>query len=437
MWQLARAIATKRMSVNPRNKIIISNGFSKFHLAFAAEYLAAKNRLSCLMTAGYPTKTVKQIIKSVGLDRQPALHRLIDREIRVPRRLIRSYWLSEIVQQAGTLARLRGLTRWEVFSCIGLRAYAWQAAADVKRFAPRSAVYHYRSGFGGPSVSIAKELGLLTICDHSIVHPKLASWLISGGDENKRPTDGAISEFWRLVLDDIEMAEHVLVNSEYVKHTFQLAGADTTNVHVIYLGIDDEFASFLTIDDVADIKANKTDAAPAILFAGAFSERKGAFEVIEALQSINGLNWRFSIAGTVEPQIASAYPDFFDPSRVRQLGWMSRRKLALVMAEADILLFPSRAEGSARVVFEALASGCFVITTKSAGSIVADQRHGLIVPVANGAATGRALAVALADIGNARRIGMENAVLVRANFTQMHYGRSLESLYDRLSADRL
>lgn len=423
--------------VKPRNNIIISNGFNKFFLAFAAEYLAAENRLSCLMTAAYPTQTVKQLIKSLGLDQWPALRRLIDREVRVPRRLIRSYWQGEIIQKAGTLARLCGLTRWEVFSCIGMRAYARRAAADVKRFASSSAVYHYRSGFGGPSVGIAKKMGLLTICDHSIVHPIMAAWLISGGDENKRPADSAISEFERLLLDDVEMAEHVLVNSDYVKHTFQLAGADTTNVHVIYSGIDDEFASFLTIDDVADIKASKTDATPAILFAGAFSERKGAFEVIEVLQSISGLNWRFSIAGTIEPQIASAHPDFFDPSRIRQLGWLSRRELARVMAETDILLFPSRAEGSARVVFEALASGCFVITTKSAGSIVADQRHGLIVPVADSAATGRALASALAGIGNVRHIGMQNAALVRTKFTQMHYGRSLESLYDRLYAERL
>ncbi len=317
-----------------------------------------------------------------------------------------------------------------------MRAYARRAAADVARLAPTCVVYHYRSGFGGPSVGVAKRRGLVALCDHSIAHPKLVDWLSRGGDENERPADGTISQFWRLVLDDIEVADHVLVNSDFVKRTFQLAGTDTSNVHVVYLGVDEEFARALTIENIAAVKANRPDAAPSIVFAGAFDRRKGAFETIEALRRIWDLNWRFSIAGTVEPQIASAHPDFFASSRVRRLGWISRRELARVMAEADLFLFPTRVEGSARVVFEALASGRFVVTTANSGSIVMDGIHGSIVPPGDGAAIARALADALADIGGARRIGMRNAALVRSQFTQSHYGRSLEKLYDDISSER-
>jgi glycosyltransferase involved in cell wall biosynthesis len=414
----------------------VSNGFHKFHLAFAAECLAEANRLSCLLTAIYPTAPVKRLVKSLGLDRQPPLRRLLDREVNVPRCLIRSYWLGEIAEHMGAIAQSYALTRSrEFFSCMGMRAYAARAVADVKRLAPSSAVYHYRSGFGGPSVAVAKKQGLVALCDHSIAHPRLVDWLSGGGNEDEGPASGVISEFWRLILDDIEQADHVVVNSDFVKHTFQLAGADTSNVHVIYLGVDDEFARVLTIEDIAAVRANRPDATPSILFAGGFDQRK-AFKVIDALQRIWDLNWRFSIAGTVEPEIAKAHPDFFASCRVRQLGWIPRGELARVMATSDIFLFPSRAEGSARVVFEALASGCFVITTRNSGSIVADGRHGSIVPPCDGAAIGRALAETLANIGDARRIGMQNAALVRSEFTQLHYGRSLEKLYDRIVPER-
>lgn len=47
---------------------------------------------------------------------------------------------------------------------------------------------------------------------------------------------------------------------------------------------------------------------------------------------------------------------------------------------ADLFVFPSLAEGSASVVFEALAAGVPVITTRAAGSVVEDGREGLIVP---------------------------------------------------------
>jgi glycosyltransferase involved in cell wall biosynthesis len=423
--------------VNPQNDIIISNGFNKFHLAFAAEQLAAKNRLSCLMTGCYPARPVKKLIKSLGLDRRPPLRRLLDREVGVPNRLVTSYWLGEIADQAGALARLRGLTRWsEALSCFGMRAYARRAAADVARLGASSVVYHYRSGFGGLSVDVAKRQGLVALCDHSASHPKLFEWLGGGGHEKERPENGVISALWRLVLDDIEQAEHVLVNSDFVKRTFQLAGADTSNVHVVYLGVDNEFARALTIEDIAALKANRPDA-PSIVFAGAFNRHKGASEAIEALRRIWHLNWRFSIAGTVDPQIVIAHRDFFASPRVRRLGWLSRPELGRVMAEAAIFLFPSRAEGSARVVFEALASGCFVVTTANAGSIVMDGMHGSIVPPGDGPAFARALADALADIGGARRIGMQNAALVRSQFTQSHYGRSLEKLYDEITLEHL
>ena len=43
------------------------------------------------------------------------------------------------------------------------------------------------------------------------------------------------------------------------------------------------------------------------------------------------------------------------------------------------LRLPASVEGSARVVFEALAAGCYVITTPNAGSIVKDEVHGALV----------------------------------------------------------
>ena len=50
------------------------------------------------------------------------------------------------------------------------------------------------------------------------------------------------------------------------------------------------------------------------------------------------------------------------------------------MAQAEIVVFPFFAEGSARIIFEALASGCIVITTPNIGSVVADGVNGILIP---------------------------------------------------------
>ena len=49
------------------------------------------------------------------------------------------------------------------------------------------------------------------------------------------------------------------------------------------------------------------------------------------------------------------------------------------MSNSDIFLFPSLAEGSANVIFEAMASGCAIITTPNSGSIVKNNHNGFII----------------------------------------------------------
>ena len=53
-----------------------------------------------------------------------------------------------------------------------------------------------------------------------------------------------------------------------------------------------------------------------------------------------------------------------------------------MLQKADIFLFPSLVEGSAKVIFEAMASGCAVITPNS-GSIVEHNKGGFVVKAGN------------------------------------------------------
>ena len=46
------------------------------------------------------------------------------------------------------------------------------------------------------------------------------------------------------------------------------------------------------------------------------------------------------------------------------------------MSRAEVFVFPSLAEGSARVVAMAMAAGCYVITTPNSGSVVRDGAMG-------------------------------------------------------------
>lgn len=62
------------------------------------------------------------------------------------------------------------------------------------------------------------------------------------------------------------------------------------------------------------------------------------------------------------------------------LGHLGRTEMDREFSEADVFVLPSLAEGSASVVFEAMAAGLPVVVTPGAGSVVTHGKEGFIVP---------------------------------------------------------
>jgi glycosyltransferase involved in cell wall biosynthesis len=100
-----------------------------------------------------------------------------------------------------------------------------------------------------------------------------------------------------------------------------------------------------------------------------------------------------------------------------------RRDPAPVYRSADVFAFPSLAEGSALVTYEALASGLPVVTTANAGSVVRDGIEGFII----GAGDAGALAQRLDELHRdpCLREAMGRAARERAAaYTWERYGRA-------------
>jgi glycosyltransferase involved in cell wall biosynthesis len=409
-----------------REDVVVSNGFNRFHLAVAAAELAAAERLALLITGAYPTPLLERIWTTALLRSRRARRvreRINERGVDVPNERIRSAPLAEIAAVAG--ARLGRDTG--VIDAMAWNAYAHHAAKCLRQLRAPVNIYHFRSGFGRSSIGAAREMGAVSVCDHSIAHPGALAHLVRSQGTLPDGSVVANGRQWRAVLDDITRADVVLVNSEFVRATFVSQGWDPERLRVIYWGIDDAFLANLPRRAKAVVDGSRS-----IFFAGAVDSRKGADVLLDAFEMLASPTTRLALAGPVAPALRDRVKRAVrNNPQIEVLGARSRREIASRMAASDIFVLPTLAEGSARVVFEALAAGCYVVTTPNAGSVVGTHAEGTLVSAGDAAALATGLEAALrrSDLAS---IGQENSSVVRAQFGQRQYRERLIRLYSEL-----
>ncbi len=401
--------------------VIISNGFSKFHLSVAAAEADRRKTLASFLTGSYPTPLIRKVISLPYLRDSPKAQRLGARQERISDALVHPLFKAEVLYTLGQLSHS------ERTIAASFRSYGRSAVRHVQRAVRNGAkIYHYRSGFGGKSAELAKRMGLFLLCDHASVHPSMSeSLVVNMGRVQRLGERKKLSDLWKTILRDIELADAVLVNSHFAKETFRVAGHDSSPVYVIYLGVDDEFLRHVPPRDETSVELR-------LLFAGLFGKGKGVETLMDAFDSLENLSCRLEIAGPLDTSLLDRSRGFFSNPRVKYLGLLSRTDLARAMSKADVFVFPSFSEGSARVLFEALSCGCYVITTPNSGSIVEDGIHGSVVVPGDSSLLADAIRSAYARRDVISCIGQNNASLVREKYTQRAYGNQLAALYKEL-----
>jgi len=409
-------------------RILIANGFNRFYLANLAAGLRQRDWDVELLTGAYPVGTVATIMRSVPFLGSYRLGRLEDRRVGIESERVHADFVSELVQRTGQVLRSKVAVRLgATLDEAGFRLAGCRAARTIGR-THGLAAYHFRSGFGLESLDSARHRGIPTICDHSIVHPATLEPLIGNGGQ--LPASWSPEKplgIWRFVQRDIERADWIVVNSDFVRETFEWAGFDTARVKVIYAGVEAEF-----VDSVPERDADKTEEPLHLLFAGEIGQRKGADVLFRALETLWGVDWKLDLIGSIAPAIAAGWSKFLSDPRVTLHGTVRIRQLAVLMSRAEVFVFPSLAEGSARVVAMAMAAGCYVVTTPNSGSVVQDGINGRLVPPGDR----DALAATLMEIADRRGtlapIGRANADLIRREYLVEHYVERVISFYNEV-----
>lgn len=231
------------------------------------------------------------------------------------------------------------------------------------------------SGEGLEMIEAAKAAGLWTAVDQINAPHEILERLVAG--ERRRfpewETHGTTSADIARAFADREMAEWALCDviicpSEFVREGIEASGGPVEKCVVVPSGFDGDPAPAETIRAPGPLR---------VLTAGAVGLRKGTPYVLEAAERLKGCA-EFRIAGPI-----GIAPEPLERLRaaVDVLGIVPRAEMAAQYAWADVFLLPSVCEGSAMVVYEALAAGLPVVVTPNAGSVACDGEDGFIVPL--------------------------------------------------------
>ncbi len=113
-----------------------------------------------------------------------------------------------------------------------------------------------------------------------------------------------------------------------------------------------------------------------VLFVGSVNLRKGVQYLLPALKKLKTLDIDLHVVGRIDihPEKVAVYESICEFK-----GFIGKSELFQEYQWADVFVFPSIAEGSAGVIYEAMSFGLPVITTYAAGSIVRNEIDGFVL----------------------------------------------------------
>ena len=171
----------------------------------------------------------------------------------------------------------------------------------------------------------------------------------------------------------METASNIIVDSGFVKdEVVNHFGVDPHKVHVIYLGVGENYAP-RSAEELGSVLARFDLSAKSYIFAvGTLEPRKNLIQAIDAYVGLPEAIRKSTplviagMKGWLSGQIEARIRKHEERGEVRWLGYVPAETLPLLYSGASMLVYPSLYEGFGLPVLEAMASGIPVITSNRA-----------------------------------------------------------------------
>jgi glycosyltransferase involved in cell wall biosynthesis len=208
-------------------------------------------------------------------------------------------------------------------------------------------------------------------------------------------TIDAPKEYWDGLRREIEMADKIIVNSEWSKRNWMEAGVEAeklVEIPLVYERADSTCDEWLVTSD--ESRRKKPNPRLKALFLGSVILRKGVGQLFDAIRMLKNEPVDFTFAGPVGVRIPDEISQL---PNVRFLGPVDKAACETIYESSDVFLFPTLSDGFGLTQLEALGHGLPVIASKNCGQVVEDGANGLVLPEVSPEAIGEAIMQLIRD----------------------------------------
>lgn len=398
---------------NSKNSIIVVAGFSRSHLlSTIGDLVSHKTKVFGVSAIAPKCRLISRFeIKLFHINRLQYRRKLMGNAN------VKQVRFAEVIHQLAVRTPSSNSTNlYNFFSKLSFRWFSRSALRYSRRVDPENkASLLIRSGFGSAFASDSRKF----ISDASLPHPNTLKSLVRTGEikvEEINPDD-VIST---LILKDTARADLILVNSDFVKETFVAAGVKEDKIVVAYLPPTGHFRDALE-QPVRDIRTR--DSNFRILYAGTLEERKGVHEILSVAEMALKISpsFEFVFVGNWGTNTCLMQKKLKSLNNCNFARWKTQADLAVEMRNSDVFLFPSHAEGGARVVTEAMSIGMPIITTYNSGAPLDHLVEGIIVKPLDPAAIFEWLKELNVNVSLSRKIAIQARKRIESMVRQDKY----------------
>jgi len=184
----------------------------------------------------------------------------------------------------------------------------------------------------------------------------------------------APAEYWTSWREECDLADRIVVNSEWSRSCLVKAGVNDSKLFVIPLAYE---APTTDTRITREYPSHFTPDRPLrVLFLGQINLRKGVARLLEAARILRDEPVEFWLVGPVEIANATA---MVDARRVKCFGPVARNQATEYYRNADVFILPTLSDGFAITQLEAQALGLPLIASKFCGKVVENGLNGIIL----------------------------------------------------------